>query len=165
MDLADRLLSGAVCALLWYEAAAGVQNLRPVELRALQQLYNVTGGPQGAWRYDAGWRGGAPDPCDGRSWFGIYNWSGYGGLGLEVEACTEPDKATGWRSLQVLSLGAAANAAGAGNLGNGLRGNLGEWSMLRELGALRGSQCTGHQLSWTWQAGRITTQKKLIHTT
>ena len=136
----DRLLCGLVCALLWCEAVTGGGSLRPSELRALRQLYNVTGGPQGAWLNDTGWRGGgggAPDPCDGRSWFGIYDWRGYGGYRLEVKACTEPDNATGWRSLQVLSLDAAANVAGAGNLGNGLRGNLGEWSMLRELSALR----------------------------
>ena len=29
------------------------------ELRALRQLYNVTGGPQGAWLNNTGWRGGA----------------------------------------------------------------------------------------------------------
>ena len=110
---------------------SGGGSLQPAELSALRQLYNATGGPQGAWLNDTGWRdegggGGAPDPCDGRSWFGIYDW-------FEVKACTEPDNATHRRSLQVLSLDAAANAAGAGNLGNGLRGNLGEWSMLRGL--------------------------------
>ena len=56
-------------------------------------------------------------------------------LGLEVEACTEPDKATGWQPAGAVA-GCCRNAAGAGNLGNGLRGNLGEWSMLRELSAL-----------------------------
>ena len=83
---ADRLLRGLVCALLWCEAAtSGEGSLRRAELRALRQLYNATGGPQGAWLNDTGWRGGgggAPDPCDGRSWFGIYDWRGYGGGGL-----------------------------------------------------------------------------------
>ena len=61
---ADRLLCGLVCALLWCEMVAGGSTLRPTELRALQQLYNVTGGPQGAWLNDTGWRGGgAVDPC------------------------------------------------------------------------------------------------------
>ena len=82
---ADRLLRGLVCALLWCEAAtSGGGSLHPAELRALRQLYNATGGPQGAWLNDTGWRGGggASDPCDGRSWFGIYDWRGYGGGGL-----------------------------------------------------------------------------------
>ena len=93
------------------------QTLRQAELLALRQLYNITGGPQGAWINDAGWRGGAADPCDGRSWFGVYDWLGYGGLGLNVSACTEPDPITGLCSLQVLALDAATNVAGAGNLG------------------------------------------------
>ena len=71
----DRLLCALVCALMWCEAAARVGKLRPVELRALRQLYNVTGGPQGAWLNETGWRGGgAAGPCDGRNWFGIYDW-------------------------------------------------------------------------------------------
>ena len=59
---ADRLLRGLVCALLWCEAAAGVGSLRPAELRALRQLYNNTGGPQGAWLNNTGWRGGSSAP-------------------------------------------------------------------------------------------------------
>ena len=46
----DRLLCGLVCALLWCEAGtSGGTSMWPAELRALQQLYNATGGPQGAW--------------------------------------------------------------------------------------------------------------------
>ena len=56
---ADRLLRGLVWALLWCEAAmGGGTSLRPVELLALRQLYNATGGLQGAWLNDTGWRGG-----------------------------------------------------------------------------------------------------------
>ena len=77
---ADCLLRGLVWALLWCEAATGGgASLRPAELLALRQLYNATGGLQGAWLNDTGWRGGGGgggtlDPCDGRSWFSIYNW-------------------------------------------------------------------------------------------
>ena len=132
----DRLLCGLVCALLWCEVAARVGVLNPVERRALQQLFNATGGTQRAWLNDTGWRDGASDPCDGHSWFGIYDWHGYSGDGLNVSACTKEPDAAGWLSLQVLSLGAVANITAAGGLGNGMRGNFGAWSMLRELSAL-----------------------------
>ena len=68
---------------------------------------------QAAWLNDTGWRDGAPDPCDGHSWFGIYDW-----LEHQVSACTEPDATTGARSLQVLSLDAAANVAMGGKRGD-----------------------------------------------
>ena len=77
------------------------------EWLVLRQFFKATGGEEGGWYNASGWNvsnfDSAPDPCDGRSWFGIYNWPDYQGLDLYAWACTPPDS-NGTRSLQILSL-------------------------------------------------------------
>ena len=108
--------------------------LKAAELSALRQLFQVTGGEEGAWINATGWNSSnystAPDPCDGNSWFGIFPWENYFDFGYSG-ACTPPD-AEGEQSLEVLFLDPRANrnrallrdAGGSWEGGNGLRGEL-----------------------------------------
>eukprot|EP00937_MAST-01D_sp_MAST-1D-sp2_P003592 g3592.t1 len=124
--------------VLFFVAATvvAVPSLDRAEWAVLQELFVATGGKDGAWSNSTGWDEGsfsrAADPCDGRSWFGIYAWRRYGGYRLDVDACSAPGPGAGSRRLQVLSL--TPHAAGVWN-GNGLTGSLP--SALGQLSALQ----------------------------
>ena len=96
------------------------------EWTTLRRLFNETGGANGSWRNATGWNvseyEAAPDPCDGRSWFGIYEWRDYGNAGLHVPTCAG-NATAGAPRVQVLSL--TADPAAANPRGNELRGGLG----------------------------------------
>ena len=107
-------------------AAAARPGISRAEWAALRQFFNDTGGAAGHWANATGWDVGeyerAPDPCDGRSWFGIYEWRDYGGVGLHVPACAG-NATAGAPRVQVLSL--TADPAADNPPGNGLRGGRG----------------------------------------
>ena len=98
------LLAASKAHLFALLALVAVAAARPgisrAEWAALRQLFNDTGGAAGHWANATGWDvveyESAPAPCDGRSWFGIYDWRGYAGHGVGVAACTEQGPATGW---------------------------------------------------------------------
>ena len=84
---------------------AALGRLDPEELCVLKQLYTSTNGGWCGGSCTSGWDSSnyssAPDPCDGTSWFGIYPWSNYSGLGVRAAACTPTNSSTGYQSLQV----------------------------------------------------------------
>jgi hypothetical protein len=96
-------------ALAFALRAPGNGRLAREELQVLLQLFNSTGGSS-TWLNSSGWAmaaagdPGAPDPCDGKSWFGIYDWPKCGWSQTDsISVCTAPD-ASGWRHLQVVAL-------------------------------------------------------------
>eukprot|EP00937_MAST-01D_sp_MAST-1D-sp2_P003855 g3855.t1 len=135
-------MTRVLCLLPLFVAATIVvarpanSSLSRAEWHVLRQLFLDTGGGEGAWANATGWNVSAyedaQDPCDGCSWFGIYDWRGYDTFGLDVPAC-DANATAGAPRVQVLSL--TANPSAPSPASNGLRGGLG--AGLGRLAALR----------------------------